>query len=114
MGEIRKNPHATKLTGEQYEQHRKKEWKNNRKKLIREWEKQTKQKWPTYGPNDAAVSGNKNRKNNYKYDAHEIIPNVYDSPMEWWNIFPAANGSEHQGGIHRPGAPFYEIFEYGD
>ena len=114
LEEIRKNPHTTKLTGEQYEQHRKKDWKNNRKKLIEEWEKQTKQKWPTYGPNDAAISGNKNRKNNYKYDAHEIIPNVYDSPMEWWNIFPAANGSEHQGGIHRSGAPFYEIFENGD
>ncbi len=65
--------------------------------LRKQWERETGQTWPE-------------EPNGRKYDAHEIIPNAYNSPLTWWNIHPAAFPNEHQGGIHRSGAPLYDIY----
>lgn len=110
MKKVCQNPHKNKLTEDMYDYHRNNVWPNNKASLIAEQEIQTGLKWPLYSPNYAKISGNGNRKNGRTYDAHKIIPNVYDSSIEWWNIFPSADGSEHQGGIHGSGAPFYDIF----
>ena len=61
----------------------------------------TGQKWPTY---TEEVWG-KNITEPYKkigerYDAHEIIPNSYKGPLEWWNITPAKSPDQHQKLIH--------------
>ena len=58
--------------------------------LIKQWEKESGSKWPT------EPSGN-------KYDAHHIIELNVGGKNEWWNLTPAKNGIEHQGGIHRSG-----------
>ncbi len=73
----------------------------SKKNLIKEWEVNTGQKWPTY---TEEVWG-KNITEPYKkigerYDAHEIIPNSYKGPLEWWNITPAKSPDQHQKLIH--------------
>ena len=75
-----------------------KDFNKKRNKLIKEWENETGQKWPI-----DPRTGN-------KYDAHHIIENKYGGKNEWWNITPAKNGSEHQGGIHRSGGAAEELF----
>ena len=85
-----------RLSGQDYKDHIR---AFNRKKLelISQWQIETGQTWPKM------PSGQ-------NYDAHELIPKVYKSPLEWWNIHPALNPDEHQRGIHRSGAPLYNIY----
>ena len=85
-----------RLLDTEHEAHRK-AFNSAKRRLRKQWELITGQKWPT-------------DSRGYKYDAHEIIPNSFNSPLEWWNIHPARYPDEHQGGIHRSGAPFYKIF----
>lgn len=111
LNELRNNSHEIKLVGTEYRQHRK-DFNDMKADLIKAWEDNTGQKWPTYSQDviskkkgDVYILAGSN------FDAHEIIPNVYDSPLEWWNLHPAANPNQHQGGIHRSGAPIKEIFK---
>ena len=78
---------------------------NKKNKLINEWEKETNKKWPTetYTNRHGIVETR-------KYDAHHIIENKVGGKHEWWNITPAKNGSQHQGGIHRKGGPAEQLF----
>jgi toxin YxiD len=39
-----------------------------------------------------------------------FIENNFGEPHEWWNIHPAKNPDEHQGGIHGKGSPSGKIF----
>ncbi len=74
--------------------------------LIREWEINTGQTWPTYGSN--APNG---RTPGAKWDAHELIPNQNGGPIEWWNISPARFPDQHQGGIHGTGSAFNNLMQ---
>ena len=74
---------------------------NKRIELIVQWQKMTGQKWPKYDECVFDKNGKIVRSPKNFYDAHEIIPNSYGGPLEWWNIHPAKWPNEHQGGIHR-------------
>jgi hypothetical protein len=87
------------------------EFKSKKNALIKEWEEHTDRKWPTYKDDVPAKKGGEpSRKKDSYYDAHEIIPNSYGGPHEWWNITPARFPSEHQGGIHGKGRLFKLLF----
>ncbi len=74
---------------------------NNKKDdLIKKWEKETGQKWPTYDKDVLSKKGKPFLKKGDKYDAHHIIENTHGGPHKWWNIHPAKNPTQHQGGIH--------------
>ena len=84
---------------------------NVKKKLINKWEQETGQKWPKYTQNVINPhTGKVSRIKDALYDAHEIIPNAYGGPKEWWNIIPAKFSNEHQGGIHRKGGIWRTLF----
>ena len=107
---MRKNKHKKKLSGDKKKQHRD-DFDSKKDDLIKQWERETNQKWPVYDNVIKAKSGKRTlRKKGSRFDAHEIIPNVHNSPLEWWNLHPAAVGSQHQGGIHRTNSPFGKIF----
>jgi hypothetical protein len=80
-------------------------------KLIKQWEDETGQKWPTYKETILDKNGEVYRNVGDKYDAHHVIENTYGGPDEWWNIHPAKSPSEHQGGIHGKGAPSRSLFK---
>lgn len=109
MNELKKDPHSIKLEGKNYSDHRK-DFNSVKDSLIQEWENNTGEKWPTYSNDVISKKGNVYIKAGSNYDAHEIIPNKNNSPLEWWNIHPAANPTEHQGGIHRTGGTIRKIF----
>jgi hypothetical protein len=69
-------------------------------KLIKDWEKETGQKWPRYEKDILSKKGEVYLKKGDAYDAHHIIENTHGGPHEWWNIHPASNPIEHQAGIH--------------
>jgi hypothetical protein len=107
---LRNNSHSKILTQTERDAHRL-AFSRKKESLIREWEKNTGQKWPTYS--EDVLSGEKGnifRKEGWKYDAHEVIENSFDSPLEWWNIHPAAAPTAHQGGVHRSAGPANKIF----
>ena len=82
--------------------------KNN---VIKEWEKQTGQKWPTYTEDVISEkTGRVIRRKGDKYDAHHIIENNIGGEHEWWNIHPARFPDEHQAGIHGAGSPSRGLF----
>ncbi|MCB2362540.1 hypothetical protein LGL00_26605, partial [Clostridium estertheticum] len=108
--EINSNPHNEKLIGQDYKNHRA-AFNNQKESLISEWEKKTGQTWPTYENDVLSKNGKAYIKSGDKYDAHEIIPNVYDSSLEWWNLHPAARPGQHQGGIHGVDSSIKDIFK---
>ncbi|MGA8942119.1 MAG: hypothetical protein WB502_05290 [Thermoactinomyces sp.] len=83
---------------------------NMRDELIEEWERETGQRWPRHTEPYYTRTGKLYKRVGQKYDAHHIIENIYNGPDEWWNIHPARYPDQHQGGIHRSGAPGKEIF----
>jgi hypothetical protein len=50
------------------------------------------------------------RQAGWAYDAHEIIPNSFGGPLEWWNIHPAKAPTQHQAGIHGADGMFRVLF----
>lgn len=108
--QLAKNPHDIKLTGQAYKDQRK-AFNNVKDELISTWEKETGQTWPTHSKDIFDKNGNVYIRAGTKFDAHEIIPNVYNSPLEWWNIHPAMRPTQHQGGIHASGSAFKQIFD---
>src|SRR5262249_55912307 len=88
-------------------------FKSARIGLIAEWEKQTGQTWPTYSKDVLSNSGKLLRSKGARLDAHEIIPNKYGSPHQWWNIHPSESPVAHQGGIHRADGPQSNFFPRG-
>ena len=95
---INNNNNHVKLPKSESRMHRK-NFNKEKDKLIKEWENNTNQTWPSTSTPTSR-----------KYDAHEIIPNVYNSPLKWWNLHPAAFPNEHQSGIHRIKSPLYKIY----
>ena len=91
---------------------RREEFSKKKDQLIKEWERETGQSWPTYRKDvpSADPNGPPFRTAGSYYDAHEIIPNSYGGPQEWWNIHPAKAPVQHQGGIHGEGRKFSEMF----
>lgn len=81
-----------------------------RKVLIKEWESNTGEKWPTYDK-DVIIKGKVVRRKGQNYDAHHIIELSWNGDNAWWNLTPAAYPNEHQGGIHRKGGVSAELFE---
>jgi hypothetical protein len=65
---------------------------DNKKSLIKEWEKYSEMNWPRYNEDRVMV----NRKAGDRYDAHHIIPQSHNGPNEWWNLFPLTNQKHHQ------------------
>lgn len=76
------------------------------KKYWGDWElyakKGQKTHWPTYSKN--------NERAGYKYDAHHIIPQSYNGPNEWWNLFPLTNRQHHL--IHSNGSVCSDLFPH--
>ena len=87
-------------------------FKNAKLELIAQWEKNTGQKWPTYLEDVVSAEISKVVHATEKaYDAHHLILNSYGGDISWWNIHPASNPLEHQGGIHGAGSIANEIFK---
>ncbi|NRA45316.1 MAG: hypothetical protein HRU09_10215 [Oligoflexales bacterium] len=78
-----------------------KRFQRKKARLIKEWEKETGQKWPRYYKDIYNDKGEVLRFKGQTYDAHHIIECIFSGPAEWWNIHPAATPDEHQEGIHR-------------
>jgi len=83
-----------------------KDFNKKKNQLIKQWEEETGQKWPTFVNTKGKIQ---------EYDAHHIIENKVGGKNEWWNITPAKGGkrdlgNEHQSGIHRKGAPAEILF----
>ncbi|MGE6656038.1 T7SS effector LXG polymorphic toxin [Bacillus altitudinis] len=88
------------------------EFDSVKNKVIKEWERNTGQKWPVY--NENIISGKTDkviRKKGDKYDAHHIIENTFGGEHEWWNMHPAKFPNEHQAGIHGAGSPANTLFK---
>ena len=97
-----------RLSAEETELHRI-DFNKKRLSLIKEWENQTGQKWPTYDE-DIFENGKKIATKGQRYDAHHIIENKYGGDNEWWNIHPAKRPQEHQRIIHGKDSPARELF----
>ncbi|MGD6976945.1 T7SS effector LXG polymorphic toxin [Bacillus altitudinis] len=81
-------------------------------KVIKEWGRNTGQKWPVYNENIiSGKTGKVIRKKGDKYDAHHIIENTFGGEHEWWNMHPAKFPNEHQAGIHGAGSPANTLFK---
>ena len=81
------------------------DFNNKRPNLIKQWEKETGDKWPT-----ETYVNSKGKTKTRKYDAHHVVENKYGGKNEWWNITPAKRGYEHQSGIHRKDGPAEILF----
>ncbi|UOO87154.1 VENN motif pre-toxin domain-containing protein [Neisseria arctica] len=89
---------------------RRAEFGRNKAKLIREWEQNTGQKWPTYTkPVNSSKTGLRIRNIGDKYDVHHIQPLENNGANIWQNITPARYPDQHQGGIHRSGGPLRSL-----
>ena len=106
-----KNGDYEKLSAESLMKARK-NFKSSKNNLIEEWEKSTRQEWPTYSEDVVSdTTGKVLRKAGDKYDAHHIIELSNGGDNSWWNLLPAKFPSEHQGGIHGSGSLANDIFE---
>ncbi len=103
----------TKLGTEDYANHVKKFNSAKKEALIKEWELQTGQLWPTFKVGEEVYSKNGTllRKAGDKYDAHHIIEQNYGGEHKWWNMHPAKFPDEHQAGIHGSSSPARELFK---
>lgn len=72
----------------------------SRESHIKDWEKNTGDKWPVYAEDVLNNAGEVVRKAGQKYDAHHLIESSFGGPNVWWNLHPAAFPNEHQLGIH--------------
>ncbi|WP_180364859.1 RHS repeat-associated core domain-containing protein [Selenomonas sp. WCT3] len=106
--DLRKNRYQKLAVGE-YNKHRV-AFGKMRSKLRTEWEQHTGQEWPKYTEDVYSKNGIKIRSAGDYYDAHEIIPNRFGGPFEWYNIHPAKYPNEHQGGIHGAGSIWNKFF----
>ncbi|ANN33986.1 cytoplasmic protein [Bacillus thuringiensis serovar coreanensis] len=79
--------------------------------LIKEWELETNQKWPTYEEEILSRRGIPLRHVDDPYDAHHFIENAHGGEHEWWNMHPARYPNEHQGGIHGKEGISKEVFK---
>lgn len=70
------------------------EFKNNKDKLIAEWEKQTGKEWPRY-KEDVVKDGIVIKKKGELYDAHHIKPLSWGGENIVSNITPMAWGPHH-------------------
>jgi hypothetical protein len=98
-----------RMTAAQVEAHRN-AFESIKDRVIRDWERETGQVWPTYTEDLPGKGGKILRKAGDKYDAHHIIENKVGGDHEWWNMHPAKFPDEHQGGIHGAGSPSRELF----
>jgi hypothetical protein len=108
LKEVLRTTNFEKLSKEEYSLHTQ-EYYRLYKKMIKEWEANTGQKWPVYEKDYFSPSGTLQRKKGQSYDAHHIIQRTHRGPNEWWNIHPA-HGLEHHPKIHGKGAPARTIF----
>jgi hypothetical protein len=103
------NGNYKKLSAEDSALHRK-TFALKKKKIIKEWEKNTAPKWPTYDE-PVIYKGETVRPKGALYDAHHVIESSWGGDNEWWNMVPAKYLSEHQNGIHREGGYANVIFD---
>ena len=101
----------TKLNRDVYKKHAALFTQEKRLELIKEWELNTGQNWPTYTEPYYSKSGTLYKKVGDPYDAHHIIEQNFGGEHEWWNMHPAKFPDEHQGGIHGAGSPARELFK---
>lgn len=88
--ELRNVNHGSPVSATEYAALQR-EYRQNRVQLIKEWEKNTGQTWPSGA------------------QLHHIIPQRYGGPNQWWNAHPAMP-SQHQGGIHGAGSSTQGVF----
>jgi predicted ribonuclease toxin of YeeF-YezG toxin-antitoxin module len=87
-----------------------KNYRAKKKELIKEWELQTKQSWPTY-QKPVFNKGEIIRRVGAPYDVHHIVELSYGGANQWWNVHPAKFPTEHQQGIHKKGSIGYRIYD---
>ena len=88
----------TKLSPQDYANHKKNYTSAKREELIKKWEKETGEKWPV-------------DENGRKYQLHHIIEQQFGGNHEWWNIHPAKFPDEHQKLIHGKNSPSRKLFK---
>ena len=115
MNQIRELKNALKSNNfEKLDEATQAAWRSNfdsaKPNLRSSWEQNTNQSWPRYNQPVINNKGSVLRRPGNNYDAHEIIPNAYGGPLEWWNVHPAKFPGEHQGGIHRGDGIWGQIF----
>lgn len=87
-----------------------KEFGEQRERLVAEWEKVNGRDWPTYSEDVYTESGKLLRKAGQKYDAHHIQPLEFGGKNAVDNIVPMhANDHHDKQGIHRPGGSYDQI-----
>ena len=107
--------HGTVKPSQQELARRRAEFGKNRDALIREWEKNTGKKWPTYTePVISSRTGRIIKPTGSKYDAHHIQPLENNGGNIWQNITPARYPEQHQGGIHRADGPLRNLQKHLD
>ena len=107
--------HGTVKPSQQELARRRAEFGKNRDALIREWEKNTGKKWPTYTePVISSKTGRTIKPTGSKYDAHHIQPLENNGGNIWQNITPARYPEQHQGGIHRADGPLRNLQKHLD
>lgn len=106
-----RNNEYTKLSPAETAKHRT-VFNKTRDNIIKDWELNTGEKWPTYTEDIISEkTGKVLRKAGDRYDAHHIIENSYGGEHEWWNMQPAEFPTKHQGGIHSSGSAASELFK---
>lgn len=111
LADALRNKEYTKLSPAETAKHRT-EFNKTRDNIIKDWELNTGEKWPTYTEDIISEkTGKVLRKAGDRYDAHHIIENSYGGEHEWWNIQPAEFPTKHQGGIHSSGSAANELFK---
>ena len=95
-----------KITPDVLEKNRK-SWKNNKDKLIKEWEQNTGQKWPKHQIGEK-VRGRIITTEQY-YEGHHLIQLDHGGPNFWWNIHPMRDTDHIE--VHTTGGSGYIIFK---
>jgi|GEM_PF-2202112 len=100
-----------KVSPEEVAEHRL-EFRNAKDSLIKQWEEQTGEKWPTYDQDIYSNNGIKIRSAGDLYDGHHIRPLEFGGRNTADNLTPLhAEDHYDRQGIHRPGGVFQQIGE---
>lgn len=84
--------------------------KHRKKKLMEEFTENTGINWLTYSKTvSCTVDGEKIcRQKGWNYDMHHIIPQTYNGPHIWWNVFPLTMGQHNK--VHKDGSQCSILF----
>ena len=105
----RSNKNTEKQNKVNYIKHKGDFTPNKRNQLIKEWERETQQIWPTYKETVFREDGGVFKKVGDCYDAHHINPQILGGKHDWWNIHPMPFDGHLE--IHAPGSALNKIIQ---